>query len=261
MKTKLTQSLTKIADQSYVEQIKRANREVFSLYELARVFSSSLNLHETLSLFVEKIGEFVPFDTCIVYLSEENKEFARAAFTKGKNSSTLKNKRVKAGEGATGFVLKKRQPIHKVEPGLDFSFHQLELVEEYTAMASLPLISEEKLIGAVSLYSCEMENYEEEHMRLLETVSRIASDAICMALQHAESESRALTDPMTSLPNARSLQMQFEKEAGRAGRNGGTFQLLMLDLDGFKAINDTFGHKVGDALITRSRQSNARTAS
>ncbi len=206
-KNEINNHINEDTDQSYVEQIKRANREVFSLYELARVFGSSLNLHDTLSLFVEKIGEFVPFDTCVVYLSEENNEFAKAAFTQGKNSSTLKHKRVKAGEGATGFVLKKRQPIHNVEPGLDFSFHQLELVEEYTAMASLPLISEEKLMGAVSLYSCEMENYEEEHMRLLETVSRIASDAVCMALQHAESESRALTDPMTSLPNGRSLQM------------------------------------------------------
>ena len=237
------------AEPNYVEQIKSANREVFSLYELAKVFSSSLNLHDTLSLFVEKISEFVPFDTCVVYLSEADNEFAKAAFTKGNNSSALKNKRVKAGEGATGFVLKKRQPLHKVEPGLDFSFHQLELVEEYTAMASLPLISEEKLIGAVSLYSSVMENYEDEDMRLLETVSRIASDAISMAIQHAESETRALTDPMTSLPNARSLQLHFEKEAGRAGRSGGTFQLLMLDLDGFKAINDTFGHKVGDVLL------------
>ena len=239
----------KTDDQNYVEQIKRANREVFSLYELARVFSSSLNLQDTLSLFVGKISEFVPFDTCVVYLSEENKEFANAAFTHGKNSSTFRNKRVKAGEGATGFVLKKLQPVYKVEPGLDFSFHQLELAEEYSAMASLPLISEETLIGAVSLYSCDLENYEEEHMRLLETVSRLASDSICMSLQHAASESRALTDPMTSLPNARSLQIHFEKEAGRASRNGGTFQLLMLDLDGFKAVNDTFGHKVGDALL------------
>lgn len=55
-------------EQTYVEQIKRANREVFTLYELARVFSSSLDLQETLCLFVEKIGEFVPFDTCAVYL-------------------------------------------------------------------------------------------------------------------------------------------------------------------------------------------------
>ncbi len=236
-------------DRSYVEQIKRANREVYTLYELARVFSASLNLDETLSLFVNKIGELVPFDTCVVYLANETGEQAKTAYAKGKNSSILKNKRITAGEGATGYVLKKRQPIYQIEPGLDFSFHQIELIEEYSAMASLPLFVEEKLLGAVSLYSCEMENYEEEHMRLLETVTRIASDAISVSLQHAESESRALTDPMTGLPNARSLQAQFEKEAGRANRNGSGFQLLMLDLDGFKAVNDTFGHKVGDLML------------
>lgn len=232
---------------SYVEQIKRANREVFTLYELARVFSSSLNLEEALSLFVEKIGELVPFDTCVVYLMDEGDEFAKAAFVEGDNKNKFKDKCVKPGEGATGFVLKKRQPVYKIEPGLDFTFNQLE--QDYTAMTSLPLIADERLLGAVSLYSYELVNYEEEHLRLLETVSRIASDAIGMSLQHAESESRALTDPMTDLPNARSLQMQFEKESGRASRSGSSFQLLMLDLDGFKAVNDTFGHKVGDKLL------------
>ena len=87
-------------------------------------------------------------------------------------------------------------------------------------------------------------------MRLLETISQIASDAIAMALQHAESETRALTDPMTELPNARSLQLQFEKEVARASRNGSNFQLLMLDLDGFKSVNDN--------LRTQSRRPNAQ---
>ena len=234
---------------SYVEQIKRANREVYTLYELARVFSSSLNLQDTLSLFVKKISELVPFESCVVYLLDESQENARAVYAEGLHSSVLKDKSIKSGEGATGFVLRKRQAVYNVEPALDFSYNQIELIDEYRAFASLPLIVEEKLLGAVSLYSAEVESYEEEHMRLLETVARIASDAISMALQHAESESRALTDPMTGLPNARSLQLQFEKEAARASRNGSTFHLLMLDLDGFKAVNDTFGHKTGDAML------------
>ncbi|MGI8788842.1 MAG: diguanylate cyclase [Pyrinomonadaceae bacterium] len=236
------------SDQSYVEQIKRANREVFTLYELAKVFSSSLNLQETLSLFVKKIGELVPFDTCAVYLMNETEEYAETVYVEGENKLAFKKKRVKAGEGATGYALKKRQPIYKIEPGLDFTFNQFE-VEDYTAMASLPLISDEKLLGAVSLYSYQLEDYQEEHLRLLETVSRIAADAICNALQHAESESRALTDPMTNLPNARSLQTHFEQEAARASRNETSFQVLMLDLDGFKAVNDTHGHKAGDKLL------------
>jgi diguanylate cyclase (GGDEF)-like protein/putative nucleotidyltransferase with HDIG domain len=234
---------------SYVEQIKRANREVFTLYELARIFSSSLNLEDTFALFCEKIGGLVPYDTCVIYLSDELNNEAKAVYAEGKNAPALLHRTVKPGEGATGYVLKKRQPVCNVNPGLDFSFCELEFVQEYSAMASLPLMVEDKLLGAVSLYSCALENYEDEHLRLLETVSRIASDAISKSIHHAETETKAFTDPMTGLPNARSLQIQFDKEAARAERNGSRFQVLMLDLDGFKAVNDTFGHKAGDKLL------------
>jgi len=54
---------------------------------------------------------------------------------------------------------------------------------------------------------------------------------------------------MTGLPNARSLQRQFEKEVSRANRGGKSFQVLMLDLDGFKAVNDNHGHKAGDEML------------
>ncbi len=237
------------SNSSYVEQIKRANREVFTLYELARVFGSSLNLRDTLELFVEKISELVPLDTCVVYLLDEAETVAMAKFAHGRHSEALKNRKVQVGQGATGYTLKKRQPVYNINPGLDFSFYQMEFIQEFTAMASIPLIANEKLLGAVSLYSCELETYEDEHMRLLETISRIASDAIATSLRHAETETHAMTDPMTGLPNARSLQIQFDKEIARASRNGSTFQLLMLDLDGFKAVNDTFGHKAGDGLL------------
>lgn len=242
-------TLSGIHDENYVDQIKRANREVFTMYELARVFSTTLNLDETLSVFASKIKEQVPFDTCVVYLIDEKRKFARAVYATGKNAVSLEKKCVEVGEGATGYVLEKCAPVCDINPAMDFSFDQIDFIEQYSSMASLPLIADDKLIGAVSLYSCDLENYGEEHLRLVEMVSHIAADAISMALQHAESETRALTDPMTGLPNARSLQIQFEKEVARADRNGSHFQLLMLDLDGFKAVNDTFGHKAGDRLL------------
>jgi diguanylate cyclase (GGDEF)-like protein len=113
----------------------------------------------------------------------------------------------------------------------------------------LPLIANEKLIGAISLYSSQLESYEDDYMRLLETITRIAADAISKSVTHAEMENRALTDPMTGLPNARSLQTHFEQEVARARRTGSPLQIIMFDLDGFKAVNDNFGHKVGDKLL------------
>lgn len=233
----------------YVEQIKNANKEVFTLYELARVFSASLNLEETLELFTKKLGELIPFDSCAVYILDESSGYAVAKHVEGDNALLIKGKKVKLDEGATGSVLQHRTPIHRVSPMLDFAFYEPQIVSDYISMASLPLLAENRLIGAVSLYSSELDNYEEEHMRLLETVSKIASDAISKSISHAETENRSLTDPMTGLPNARSLQTQFEIESARAYRSRNEFQVLMIDLDGFKKVNDTYGHKAGDAML------------
>jgi len=69
------------------------------------------------------------------------------------------------------------------------------------------------------------------------------------ATQHAQAESNALTDPLTGLPNARYIALRFDEEASRARRNTRPFQVVMLDLDDFKIVNDTFGHKAGDKML------------
>lgn len=237
------------SEASYVEQIKRANQEVFSLYELARDFGSSLDLEETLSLLTGKVKEFVPYDTCLVYLMDDDNVHATATHIEGRNSELLGGKRIAVGEGASGYVLKKRKPVENVDPSLDFAFSHPDICQHYVGMACVPLLAEERLVGAISVFSGKLAVYEEEHLRLLETISRIAADAICKSIRNAANESYALTDQLTGLPNARSLQIQFEKEVGRAKRAGNSMQLLMLDLDGFKGVNDTFGHKAGDAML------------
>lgn len=233
---------------NYVDQIKLANREVFTLYELAREFSSSVNLQEMLALFTKKIGEFVPFMTCAVFLLDEKKKYATAIHVDGDNSSILLSRRIKIGQGETGYALKMKKTVRNGNPELDLSFSN-ELDGQYSTMASVPLIADQELVGAVSIYSCEPGGYCEEHLRLLETIARIAAEAISKSLEHDEVRTYALTDPMTGLPNARSLQIEFEKETARASRSGSSFQVLMLDLDGFKAVNDSFGHKVGDDML------------
>ena len=234
---------------NYFEEIKRANREVFALYDLACASSSSLKLQETVSFFVEKVQQLVPFETCVVYLYDEQKETAVAGHSVGKNAAILRDRKIRLGEGVTGYVLKNQKTVCSVSPALDFPPDYVELAQDYKTMAALPLKSGDKLVGAIAVYSENLLGYEEEHLRLLETISHIAANAIWRTIQHAETESRALTDPMTGLPNARALQHHFEKETARSNRTSRPFQVVMLDLDEFKQVNDTFGHKVGDALL------------
>jgi diguanylate cyclase (GGDEF)-like protein/putative nucleotidyltransferase with HDIG domain len=231
------------------DQIKNAHREVYSLYEIARTFGSSLEIEDTLSIFVNKVAHLVPFDTCVVYLYDELKGYAAAAHVAGKNAEALRDRCVAPGEGVTGFALANRRAVNHIHPSLDFTGVELDGGNQYLTMAALPLFKDGQLLGALSVYSMELSAYTDDHMRLLETVTRLASDALANAMHHAEAESHALTDPLTGLPNARSMYLRFEEEASRFSRTGRPFQVIMLDVDDFKQVNDTFGHKTGDKML------------
>lgn len=231
------------------DQIKDAHREVYALYEIARTFGSSLDVRETLEVLVDKVGHVVSFDTCVVYLYDEIRGYATAAHVVGKNASLLATKCVAPGEGVTGFALANRSAINQLQPGLDFLDVKSERLAEYKAMASLPLFKDDILLGALSVYSTKLDCYTDDQMRMLETVTKLASDALGNAVHHAEARSNALTDVLTGLPNGRYLALRFEEEAARARRMGRSFQVMMLDLDDFKIVNDSFGHKVGDKML------------
>ncbi len=237
------------AQPDYLDQIKNAHREVYALYEIARTFGSSLDIKDTLSIIVNKVGHIVPFDTCAVYLYDELKGYAETSHVAGRNSEILLGRCIAPGEGVTGFALANRRPINRIDPTLDFAGVHLAPGSRYRAMASLPLIKDDRLLGALSVYSSELSNYTDDHMRLLDTVVRLAADALANAMHHAEAESNALTDPLTGLPNARCMYLRFEQEVSRANRTKRPFQVIMLDLDDFKQVNDTFGHKVGDQML------------
>jgi diguanylate cyclase (GGDEF)-like protein/putative nucleotidyltransferase with HDIG domain len=231
------------------DQIKNAHREVYSLYEIARTFGSSLDIEDTLSILVNKVGHVVPFDTCAVYLYDELKGYAVAAHVAGKNCESLRDRCIAPGEGVTGFALANLRPINHIDPSLDFTGVELAPGSQYRAMASFPLVKDERLLGALTVYSIDLQDYTDDHMRMLDTVTRLASDALANAVQHAQAESHALTDPLTELPNARSMYIRFEQEVSRAHRTSKPFQVIMLDLDNFKQVNDTYGHKTGDQML------------
>jgi diguanylate cyclase (GGDEF)-like protein/putative nucleotidyltransferase with HDIG domain len=236
---------------SYIayDQIKKAHREVYALYEIARTFGTSLNVEHTVEILVDKVGHVVSFDTCVVYIYDEMKGYASARHVVGKNAQKLASRCIALGEGVTGFALANRSPVNQLHPSLDFTDINPEAGIKYRSMASLPLFKDDVLLGALSVYSSELEQYSDDHMRLLETVTRLASDALGNAMRHAEAESNALTDPLTGLPNARYLSLRFDEEAARARRTDRAFQVVMLDLDEFKNVNDTFGHKAGDKML------------
>jgi diguanylate cyclase (GGDEF)-like protein len=79
----------------------------------------------------------------------------------------------------------------------------------------------------------------------------VVTVGIATAGQWATTELTALVDPMTELSRRHVLEDALRREAGRLRRTGGSLALVMIDLDHFKRINDTYGHRVGDQVLAR----------
>ena len=117
-----------------------------------------------------------------------------------------------------------------------------------------PLLVDDRCIGTLSLYHVDLGFFLDDHRRLLDRVSEQASAVINNALVFEQTQEDSLTDALTGLPNTRFLYMHLSRELARAGRLEAEVAVMLMDLDGFKEINDTHGHHVGDrALVDVAR--------
>ena len=236
------------------EHIRNAHREVITLYDIAQTIGTSLDLRDMFAVFSSRLQDIVSYTTCALYLQKPDTIELEAVHVSGRNAERLKGKSVILGSGITGWVAANRQPMYNSDPHLDFDAVKLEVQENYRTVMCVPLMKDDEVLGALTLYSAELKAYEPDHLRLLEAVAKLASDAIANALHHEQTEVKALTDSLTGLANARALRHQFEEAANRARRHGDTFSVLMMDLDGFKGINDTLGHQAGDHVLREVAQ-------
>jgi diguanylate cyclase (GGDEF)-like protein/putative nucleotidyltransferase with HDIG domain len=245
--------------QGVFEQIRNAHREVITLYEIAQTIGTSLDLRDMFALFSSRLQDIVSYTTCVLYLHRPNSIELDAAHVAGRQPERFKGHSIVLGAGITGWVAASRQAMYNSDPRLDFEAMSVEVDANYRSAISVPLTKDDEILGALTLYSTEQASYRPDDLRLVEAVAKLASDAIANALHHEQTEANALTDQLTGVPNARALRHRFEEESDLARRHGQVFSLLMMDLDGFKKINDTLGHQAGDVAIcevatTLSRQ-------
>jgi diguanylate cyclase (GGDEF)-like protein len=116
------------------------------------------------------------------------------------------------------------------------------------------------VVGVVALYHAEKDFFTSDHLRILLAVSSKMALAIENAMKYEQAETSAVTDFLTGLPNARSLFLQLDRELARCKRDNKTLTVMVADLDGFKQINDRFGHLEGDRVLRLFSQSLKETS-
>lgn len=127
--------------------------------------------------------------------------------------------------------------------------------EGLASIAILPLRHKDTLIGSINFGSRDPRRFTPDHATdFFSHLGAIASFALENAVNRARLLRSGFTDVLTGWHNRRYLQVRLGEELARARRDGDTLSCLMLDLDHFKRINDTWGHGAGDEVLRELAQ-------
>jgi len=221
------------------------------LLAIASAVNSSLALEEVLNVALTHAGRIMGAVAGAMYLVRSGKaEMHREA---SYNLTTRARGGVRQiDDEPLRSVLGAMRPLvvtldEHTAPGLDQGGHpQHALI--------VPIQRSGQLMGAMELYLNAWRELTEDQGDLLNGVASQAAIAIRHAQLFQAQEENALTDELTKLPNRRALAQSFLQEMQRARRHHNAIAFLMVDIDHFKGVNDTYGHLNGDAVLAELAQ-------
>ena len=233
---------------TFLSSIAAARQEVQALFELSQDLGASLALGETLSVFSVKLKPMVPYDAIAIYIKRDDELIPE--YVNGDNYRLFSSLRIPVGQGLSGWVAQNRKPIVNGNPSVEPGY--LNDPEKFSTLRSalaVPLEGVAGMIGVLALYRGERDAFTSDNLRILLAVSGKMALSIENALKYQQAESSATTDYLTGLPNARSLFLQLERELARCKRDNTSLTVMVSDMDGFKQINDRFGHLEGNRVL------------
>ena len=228
-----------------------AERSDSQLREIIRtqteIASSDLDPTATMQLIAERAQELTRSTSGVIELAEG--EEMVYAVTTGEATPYLGTS-LKRATSLSGLCVREGKVLRSDDTGNDPRVDAAACRRVNAAsMLCVPLAHQGETIGVLKVYSPETHHFDAGDVEALEMLSAL----IAAQLSHAnlyEAESReSRIDALTGLANRRAFEERLPIELARFSRSGRPLSLVLLDLDGFKGVNDRLGHPAGDEAL------------
>ena len=236
------------APDNILDPIVSARQETQLLQALASELAQAASLDEVVQAIHKSLSQKIGYDTLGIYI-RRNAEMEPVYFL-GAHESLFTKKTFPLAEGLSGWVAQHRNPILNGNVAVECCYaNNSQILYNLQTALAVPFEGKGGTAGVITLYHMDRNAFSQDDLRIMEAASLQIGPAIEAALKFQNVEETAATDHLTGIPNARALALHLEQELKRAARENSRIGVLVCDLDGFKQVNDRFGHQTGDEVL------------
>jgi diguanylate cyclase (GGDEF)-like protein len=240
------------------EQLEQTSRQLeeqlglrHELLEMSGVLLANLEQQDVLEEIAERLGQIVAYDTMGIDLVDEARRELVPIYARDQNADAFLEFRMSIDEGVSGWVVRhdQAQLVNDMDKDPRAVFVPGTEEGEPQACILVPLRVRDTVIGVLTMDRLGGATFEEHELEPAILFANLAAIAIQNARAYEEMERQAISDGLTGIHNHRHFHDTLRSTVSRAGRYDESFCLLMMDLDRFKAVNDTIGHQQGDEVL------------
>jgi diguanylate cyclase (GGDEF)-like protein/putative nucleotidyltransferase with HDIG domain len=231
----------------YLSPIAAARQEAHLLFEMAQELGTTLGLKDTCSVLASRLRDLVRYDALAVFIKQGDRLLPK--FALGRDCDVLQGLHCEMGEGLTGWAAANRRTIVNGDPSLDFVDVETQVCFE--AALLVPLVGANGTIGVLALYREEKDSFSFDDSRVLQAFEFKIALTLENSLKYQKAQHDSMTDHLTELPNGRALFLRLSERIEEVRQSGDELTVLVCDLDGFKQLNDKYGHVQADQVLRR----------
>jgi diguanylate cyclase (GGDEF)-like protein len=235
-----------VSSQALLTLLKQQAAELNTLRKLSVNLTSSLDMPTVLDAIAQEAMRLISHTRMVHIFLYRNNVLEFGAALKSDGSTTLFSS---PREGGLTYTVARSGETLVVEDIKNHSIYNGAPAEWNGSIVGIPLKINGNVVGVMNLSRSTVGGFTFAELSLLNLLADQAAVAISNAIQHQQISRKAYSDTVTGLPNRRALDERLEKEVLLSRRTGHPFSIMMMDLDGFKSVNDTYGHSVGDQVL------------
>jgi len=226
-----------------------------ALFQLNQAMTSSLELGVLFDRMMAVLNELLNCNRMVLFTYNSGSEELIVRKVLGSGQNSLEGTTLRMDEGITGKAAMSQELIYIPDLAKDGrNLNYKGKTESTGAMISVPLVVKKRLSGVLNLHKPEVASFSETEIKLVQAIANQAAIAIENSQLYEKARNLSNTDELTGLANRRHFQMILKREMAQAQRFHSHFTLMIIDIDHFKAYNDTHGHLRGDIVLKRVAQ-------